>query len=118
MAKEKKSTLKFSEVIKRIESDRIAPVYFIDGDEDFLLLELLSALRNALFGKNPQTYFLSAFVKLGRFRSPTLIVDDREVHGSLMEQLNLTMNWFRERLTTSFTITDQPEREVNWEYPL
>lgn len=54
MAREKKSTLKFSEIIKRIENGKIAQVYFITGDEDFLLLELLTALRSALFGKNPQ----------------------------------------------------------------
>jgi len=36
-----------------------------------------------LFGKNPETYFPSAFLKIGRFRSPTVIVDDHEVHGTL-----------------------------------
>ena len=54
MAKEKVSTLKFSEVIKRIENGKIAPVYFITGDQDYLLIELLSALRTALFGQNPR----------------------------------------------------------------
>lgn len=41
-----------------------------------------------LFGKNPGFYFSSAFLKMGRFRSPTLIVDDHEVHGSLINQLD------------------------------
>jgi len=54
MAKERKSTLKFSEVIKRIENGKIAPVYFITGDQDYLLIELLSALRTALFSQNPR----------------------------------------------------------------
>jgi ATP-dependent DNA helicase RecG len=35
-----------------------------------------------LFGKNPGSFFPSAFLKMGRFRSPVYIVDDREVHGS------------------------------------
>ncbi|HCC23908.1 MAG TPA: hypothetical protein DEP85_00115, partial [Holosporales bacterium] len=48
-----------------------------------------------LFGKNPESYFPSAFVKMGRFRSPTLIVDDREAHGALFDQLDEAMNWFR-----------------------
>lgn len=71
-----------------------------------------------LFGKNPESYFPSAFVKMGRFRSPTLIVDDREAHGPLLEQLDVAMGWFRERLETTFVISGKPERDVLWEYPL
>lgn len=71
-----------------------------------------------LFGKNPDTYFSSAFLKMGRFRSPTQIVDDREAHGNLFEQLEQAMAWFRESLETEFIIKGTPEREVKWEYPL
>lgn len=71
-----------------------------------------------LFGINPESFFSSAFLKLGRFRSPTKIVDDREVHGKITEQLNGAMSWFKERLNTEFIITGKPERDVKWEYPL
>lgn len=71
-----------------------------------------------LFGKNPESYFSSAFLKMGRFRSPTLIVDDREAHGTLFDQLEEATNWFRERLETAFIISGKPERDVHWEYPL
>lgn len=71
-----------------------------------------------LFGKNPGSYFPSAFLKIGRFRSLTLIVDDREVHGTLFDQLDEATSWFRERLETAFVISGKPEREVRWEYPL
>jgi ATP-dependent DNA helicase RecG len=71
-----------------------------------------------LFGKNPNSYFPSGFLKIGRFRSPTTIVDDREVHGALIKQLDEAMNWFRDRLETEFVIVGKPEREVHWEYPL
>ena len=71
-----------------------------------------------IFGKNIDTYFPSAFLKIGRFRSPTLIVDDREIHGALLQQLDGAMTWFRDRLKTEFVITGKPEREVRWEYPL
>jgi ATP-dependent DNA helicase RecG len=30
-----------------------------------------------LFDSDPQAYFPSTFIKIGRFRSPTVIVDDR-----------------------------------------
>lgn len=71
-----------------------------------------------LFGKDPESYFSSAYIKMGRFRSTTLIVDDREVHGSLILQLDEVMNWFRERLETEFVISGKPDRDVVWEYPL
>ena len=71
-----------------------------------------------LFGEKTQSYFPSAFLKIGRFRSPTHILDDREIHGTLIDQLDGAMGWFRERLETEFIITGRPEREVHWEYPL
>lgn len=71
-----------------------------------------------LFGTNPESFFSSAFLKLGRFRSPTQIVDDREIHGTIIEQLDGAMSWFKERLETEFVITGKPERDVHWEYPL
>ncbi len=71
-----------------------------------------------LFGKTPSRFYPSAFVKLGRFRSPTLIVDDREVSGTLLSQVEETMAWLRERLQTRFEVTGRPQREVIWEYPL
>ena len=65
-----------------------------------------------LFGKKTEHYFPSAFLKLGRFRSPTHIVDDREAHGSLIDQLDGAMAWFRERLSTEFAFTGKPQRDV------
>ena len=55
---------------------------------------------------------------MGRFRSPTAIIDDREIHGALIHQLDEAMSWFRERLATEFVISGEAEREVHWEYPL
>jgi ATP-dependent DNA helicase RecG len=71
-----------------------------------------------LFGKSPTRFYPSAFIKLGRFRSPTLIVDDRQVSGSLLNQVEETMAWLRERLQTRFEVTGKPQRDVIWEYPL
>ena len=55
---------------------------------------------------------------MGRFRSPTHIVDDREIYGTLSQQLDGAMSWFRERLETEFIISGEPARDVRWEYPL
>ncbi|MBM3198540.1 MAG: transcriptional regulator [Chlamydiae bacterium] len=94
------------------------------GQEEFLkkmgLVQDNLPTRAALllFGKNPEKYFPSAFLKIGRFRSPTHITDDLEAHGSLIEQLDRTMGWFRDRLSTEFSFTGKAQREVLWEYPL
>jgi len=61
------------------------------GEDDATVLEKLGLqhdgelLRAAvlLFGQEPRRFYPSALVKIGRFRSPTLIVDDREVYGTL-----------------------------------
>lgn len=85
---------------------------------DFIQNETPTRAALLLFGKKSERYFPSAFLKLGRFRSPIHIVDDREIHGSLIDQLDGTMTWFRERLSTEFAFTGKPQRDVHWEYPL
>ncbi len=52
MAKERKSTLKFSAAVSQIEKGKIDPVYFIDGDEDYLQVEFIATIKNALFGND------------------------------------------------------------------
>lgn len=100
------------------------PVIGLISDIDFLrkigLIQGDAPTRAALllFGIDPERYFSSAFLKIGRFRSPTHIVDDREAHGSLLNQLDSAMAWFRERLSTEFAFTGKSQREVHWEYPL
>ena len=97
-----------------------------EGEEDGTALEKLGLLREGqltraavlLFGKEPQRFYPSAFVKVGRFRSPTLIVDDREIYGTVFEQVDGVMGYFREHLQTRFEFRGEPAREVIWEYPL
>lgn len=116
-----KLIIRFMEAVKKLGR---RPIPEASSDYEFLRkMELIkdgTPTRAALllFGKNPESYFPSAFVKMGRFRSPTLIVDDRETHGALLDQLDEAMAWFRERLETAFVISGKPERDVLWEYPL
>ncbi|MCD6506889.1 putative DNA binding domain-containing protein [Candidatus Poribacteria bacterium] len=96
------------------------------NEDDRTVLEKLGLLREGellraavlLFGKDPQRFYPSARVKIGRFRSPTLIVDDRLIGGTLFDQVENTMLYFRERLQTRFEFVGEPAREVIWEYPL
>lgn len=97
-----------------------------DGENDATVLEKLGLLKDGrpiraaalLFGENPQRFYGSALVKIGRFRSETHIVDDREIRGTLFDQVEETMQYFRERLQTEFVMTGRPARDVIWEYPL
>jgi ATP-dependent DNA helicase RecG len=95
-------------------------------EDDGIVLEKLNLLREGrllraavlLFGRDPQRFYLQAKVKIGRFRSETLIVDDREISGNLFHQVDETMRYFREHLQTRFERRGEPTREVIWEYPL
>jgi ATP-dependent DNA helicase RecG len=95
-------------------------------EDDAVVLEKLNLLREGrllraavlLFGREPQRFYLQAKVKIGRFRSETLIVDDREISGNLFHQVDETMRYFREHLQTRFELRGEPAREVIWEYPL
>lgn len=97
-----------------------------DGSDEMTVLAKVGLTLNGLptraalllFGKNPNRYFPAGYLKLGRFRSPTLIVDDKRVDGGTLRQIDECMSWFRERFTTEFVITGKPQRDVKWEYPL
>lgn len=80
--------------------------------------ETLTRAAVLLFGREPQRFYHNAFVKIGRFRSPTHIVDDREMRGGLFKQVEETIQYFRDRLTTRYEIGGDLAREVVWEYPL
>ncbi len=71
-----------------------------------------------LLGNNPQKFYPSAILKLGKFRSRTQIDDEREVAGCLIKQMEEGMAWFRARFTTKLEITGSSDRTTVWEYPL
>jgi ATP-dependent DNA helicase RecG len=95
-------------------------------EDDKTILEKLNLLQEGkplraavlLFGREPQRFYTQAKVKIGRFRSENLIVDDREIVGSLFDQVEGAMGYFREHLQTRFVLNGKPAREVIWEYPL
>ena len=81
-----------------------------------------------LLGKNPQRIYTTAYIKAGRFKSPTMIVDDKVFDGTLFQQLDASMSWFRDRLETRVLIGSEKlpglpsgslaQRQDVWEYPL
>lgn len=97
-----------------------------DEDDKMILLKLgLLSEPDAptraavlLFAKLPQRFHPNAVLKAGRFRSPTMIVDDREIGGTLFDQVEEAMTYFRKHLQTRFEFAGEPSRDVVWEYPL
>ena len=95
-------------------------------DSGSAVLEKLGLLKKGrllraallLFGKNPQAFFPSAMLKIGRFRPGGIIADDREIHGTIFNQIAAAMEYFRGHLQTRFERKGLPARGVIWEYPL
>jgi ATP-dependent DNA helicase RecG len=92
-----------------------------------LLLTKLGLMENGsltraailLFAKNPQKFYPTATIKLGRFRSKTQIEDDKELLGPIINQLNDGIAWFRDRLAIKLEISGaDADRNTQWEYPI
>ena len=71
-----------------------------------------------LFGKRPQSPLTQATVHCGRFRTEIDIDDDRLIEGSLIEQIDETMDFLKKHINVRFVITGKPRRDQIWDYPL
>ncbi|HOK79624.1 MAG TPA: ATP-binding protein [bacterium] len=77
-----------------------------------------------LFGKNPQSYFLTAYTKVGRFKTETDILDTIIINGNLFTQLDGTLEAIEKHISVKFdtrardlTLKGVSRRDI-WEYPL
>jgi ATP-dependent DNA helicase RecG len=71
-----------------------------------------------LFGKNPQSPLTQAVVHAGRFREKVHIMDNRIIDGSIIDQVDETMEFIKKNLHVRFEITGAPARKEIWDYPL
>jgi ATP-dependent DNA helicase RecG len=119
--------LDLSKIEKYIETANARHRRKIDKNESpFNVLDKLRLIRNGkitnaailLFGKEPQSFFPQAKIKAGRFKSETVIVDDAEIGGTLIEQIDAGFAFIQRHLAVKLVITGQPQREEVWEYPL
>lgn len=63
-----------------------------EKEKPVVVLNKLKLLKNGkptraailLFGKDPQEFYISAILKIGRFRPGNIIVDDREIRGNCL----------------------------------
>lgn len=99
---------------------------FARGDRPRYVLEKLELVRDGrptwaavlLFGKHPQSPLTQATVHCGRFRSEIDITDDRMIEGSIIDQIDETMDFLKKHINVRFVITGKPQRDQIWDYPL
>jgi len=112
------------EMFKNLAKNRIPSIKEFDSVEKiFLNLKLFDEnkkITNAgilLFGKEPQKRFISATVRVGRFKNSTHIVDTVVIEGNLFKQVEEVMNAIKKHLNVKFEIKGVARQDV-WDYPL
>lgn len=98
----------------------------IEAETPTQVLEKLELLRDGqltwaatlLFANRPQRFLSHALIHCGRFREETLVIDDRMIEGTLIDQVEEAMEFVRKNINVQFVMTDEPQREEVWDYPL
>jgi len=96
------------------------------GEKPREVLEKLELVRDGfptwaavlLFGKRPQSPLVQATVHCGRFHTEIDIRDDRMIEGSILDQIDETMDFLKKHINVQFVITGKPQRDQIWDYPL
>ncbi|MDK2946718.1 MAG: ATP-dependent helicase RecG [Geotoga sp.] len=107
---------------RKMAKERVA-ISLDDSIEKILKnLELIKngKLTNAgllLFGKDPQRYFLNSISRVGRFKTPTEILDTIEIRGNLFTQVDKLIEAIKKHLNVRFEIKGI-ERKDLWDYPI
>lgn len=70
-----------------------------------------------LFGKDPQKFYVSSYIKIGRFKDHATLISMDEVYGNLFQQAEETLEILKKKyLQTSISIK-KLHREEELEYP-
>lgn len=112
------------EEFKNISRNRIPSISKLDSIEKiFSNLKLMTDdgnLTNSailLFGKNPQSFFISAKTRIGRFKTSTDIIDTVIAEGNLFEQLEKIIEAIKKHLNVRFQIQGIQRKDI-WDYPI
>lgn len=97
-----------------------------ENEEPSQILEKLNLLKDGLpawaavllFSKNTKRFLSQAAIHCGRFKEETIVLDDRMIEGTIMEQVDEAMDFIRKNINVRFVMTGKPEREEIWDYPL
>lgn len=97
-----------------------------DDEDPIQVLEKLDLLKDGiptwaailLFRKDPHRFVSQAAIHCGRFKEETIVIDDRMIEGTIIEQIDEAMDFIRKNINVEFVMTGRPEREQVWDYPL
>ncbi len=70
-----------------------------------------------VFGKNPQKHFINLCVRIGRFKTETIIIDDKWIKGNLLQQFDEAVKIIKQLIGVRYEIKGI-EREDIWDYPI
>jgi ATP-dependent DNA helicase RecG len=71
-----------------------------------------------LFSKTDEWTTLPPPAHCGRLKEKVVVVDDRMIRGTLVEQVEGIMEFIRKNTNVRFVMTGRPARQEIWDYPL
>ena len=97
-----------------------------DDEDPIQVLEKLDLLKDGiptwaailLFRKDPHRFVSQGAIHCGRFKKETIVIDDRMIEGTIIEQIDEAMDFIRKNINVEFVMTGRPEREQVWDYPM
>jgi len=97
-----------------------------ENEKPLQVLEKLKLIKDGqptwaavlLFGKDEKLFLSQAAIHCGRFKEETIVIDDRMIEGTIMEQVDEAMEFIRKNINVRFVMTGKPAREQIWDYPL
>ena len=71
-----------------------------------------------LFRNEAKRLLSQGSIHCGRFKEEIIVIDDRMIEVTIVEQINEAMDFIRKNINVKFVITGRPQREEVWDYPL
>ncbi len=71
-----------------------------------------------LFRGEEKRFHTQSALHCGRFKEETVVIDDRMIEETLIEQIDEAMDFIRKNINVKFVMTGKPERDQVWDYPL
>lgn len=70
-----------------------------------------------LFGKDPQKFYVSSYIKIGRFKDHATLISMDEVYGNLFQQAEETLEILKKKYLQASISIKKLHREEELEYP-
>ncbi len=97
-----------------------------DHEEPLEILKKLELVKEGkltwaalfLFRKDTKYLRSQGLVHCGRFKEETIVIDNRMIEGTIVEQIDEAMDFIRKNISVKFVMTGKPQRDEVWDYPL